>query len=206
VASVAGANGAAKEVAVFDIADCGPRNRFVVRGNDGVPLIVHNCGSTRAEDDVVDTPPKHRLLALREVIESAGSKVIVFVPFRAPLEMIAGLLRKAYSVEVIHGGVARQDRDRIFSAFQERKDPHILVAQPAAMSHGLTLTAASCIVWFAPTNRSDVYEQANGRITRPGQTRNQLIVHLEGTKLEQRMYERLQQKATMQGVLLGLFK
>lgn len=28
---------------VYDIVNCGPRNRFVVRGKDGQPFIVHNC-------------------------------------------------------------------------------------------------------------------------------------------------------------------
>lgn len=28
---------------VFDLIDCGPRTRFVVMGDDGQPLIVHNC-------------------------------------------------------------------------------------------------------------------------------------------------------------------
>ena len=33
---------AEREEAVYDILNCGPRNRFVVRGVDG-PFIVHNC-------------------------------------------------------------------------------------------------------------------------------------------------------------------
>src|SRR5690606_33530822 len=28
---------------VYDIVNCGPRSRFVVAGEDGQPLIVHNC-------------------------------------------------------------------------------------------------------------------------------------------------------------------
>lgn len=30
-------------VRTYDLVDCGPRHRFVVRGRDGVPTIVHNC-------------------------------------------------------------------------------------------------------------------------------------------------------------------
>ena len=29
---------------VYDVLDCGPRNRFVVRGATGQVLISHNCG------------------------------------------------------------------------------------------------------------------------------------------------------------------
>ena len=78
----------------------------------------------------------------------------------------------------------------------------LLVAQPAAMSHGLTLTAASTIVWFAPITSNEVYQQANARITRPGQKQTQFIVHIEGSPVEKRIYERLQTKQSMQGLLL----
>lgn len=35
---------------VFDLVNCGPRHRFVVRGADGQPLIVHNCTQASARD------------------------------------------------------------------------------------------------------------------------------------------------------------
>ena len=179
--------------------------------NEGVKAmklvqIACGCAYGDEEDERVVAPPKHRLLALREVIEEAESKVIVFVPFRAALDLVADVLFKGYTVGKIHGGVSKADRDDILKGFQHGTDPHILVAQPAAMSHGLTLTAASCIVWFAPVTSAETYEQANARITRPGQKCNQLIVHLQGTDLEARMYERLKHKTTMQGVLLDMFK
>ena len=184
------------------------KGKAITAVNEGVKamkLVQIVCGSTRGEDDIVEAPPKHRLLVLRDIIESAASKVIVFVPFRAPLDLITEVLRKGYTVEQIHGGVPKGERDRIFSDFQKRDDPRVLVAQPAAMSHGLTLTAASVIVWFAPVTSAETYEQANGRITRPGQKHSQFIIHLQGTDVEARMYARLKDKTTMQGVLLDMF-
>ena len=76
------------------------------------------------------------------------------------------------------------------------------MAQPAAMSHGLTLTAASTIVWFAPITSNDTFEQANGRITRPSQKANQFIVMIEGSDIERKYYDRLQRKQKVQGALL----
>lgn len=35
---------------VYDLVNCGPRSRFVVRGSDGLPLIVHNCCQASARD------------------------------------------------------------------------------------------------------------------------------------------------------------
>jgi SNF2 family DNA or RNA helicase len=156
-------------------------------------------------DDVV-VPAQPRLDALAEIIDEASGKVIVFVPFRGALDNVAASVTKAgYSVGVIHGGVSKSERDTIFSDFQRGPDPRVLVAQPAAMSHGLTLTAANTIVWFAPVFSAEIYQQANGRIVRPGQKRNTLIMHLEGCPIERKMYDRLQEKKKTQGVLLGMF-
>jgi SNF2 family DNA or RNA helicase len=79
------------------------------------------------------------------------------------------------------------------------------VAHPATMSHGLNLHAADMIVWAAPYPSLEVYEQANARITRPGQTKKQLIVQISGSPVEARVYKRLDQRASMQNALLELF-
>lgn len=43
---------------VYDLVDCGPRSRFVVRGNDGLPLIVHNCTQAAARDVIGRSMPR----------------------------------------------------------------------------------------------------------------------------------------------------
>lgn len=164
------------------------------------------CGVAIGDENTVTFPPKARLLELLTILEEAPAKVIVFVPYRAPLELVAHVCGKKRSVGVIHGGVSKRERDEIFHGFQKEKDPQVIVAQPAAMSHGLTLTEANIIVWFAPPNSAETYEQANGRITRPGQKRDQFIIHLQGAQLEARMYRRLKEKTSLQGVLLDMFK
>lgn len=178
--------------------------------NEGVKamkLIQITSGAAYGADEAtILCPPKHRLLALKEIVEEAASKVIVFVPFRAALEQIADIFSKGFSAGKIHGGVSKTERDDIFTGFQRGDKYQLLVAQPAAMSHGLTLTAASVIVWFAPITSAETYEQANARITRPGQKHSQLIVNLQGTPLEREMYNRLKTKTNMQGVLLDMFK
>ena len=125
-----------------------------------------------ADGNTITIPPKARVQALLEVIEEAASKVIVFVPFKSALRSLHEQVSKHYTAEMIYGEVSKPDRDRILGDFQHGTDPQVLIAQPAAMSHGLTLTAASVIVWFAPITSAETYEQANARITRPGQKLN----------------------------------
>lgn len=178
--------------------------------NEGVKamkLVQIACGLVYGDEGKkVSIPAKHRLQQTKEIVEMSGSKTIVFVPFVGAVEMVAKYLSQYFTVEVIYGEVSKSERDRIFAAFQRTPNPHVLVAQPAAMSHGLTLTAASTIVWYAPVASNGTYEQANARITRPGQKLNQLIAHIEGSPIERKIYERLQQRGSMQGLLLSLLK
>jgi SNF2 family DNA or RNA helicase len=73
------------------------------------------------------------------------------------------------------------------------------------MSHGLTLTKANMIIWYAPVDNLDTYIQANARIVRAGQDKKTVIVHLQGTHAEKRVYRRLQNKQDVQGLLLDMF-
>ena len=107
---------------------------------------------------------------------------------------------------MIHGEVPKAQRDLIFSGFQKGTSPRVIVAHPQTMAHGLTLTAGSTIIWASPTTSLEIYEQANARITRPGQTQNTHIINLTSTKAETQVYTRLRKKAAMQGALLELFE
>jgi SNF2 family DNA or RNA helicase len=166
------------------------------------------CGVAYGNDkEEVVIPATPRLEVLKEIIEEAEGKVIVFIPLSGALARVAEDLRKAHiTVEVVHGGVSKNERDRIFQAFQKAHDPRVLVANPKTMSHGLTLTEASVVVWFTPVFDAEVYEQACARITRPGQKRNTLIVHIEGSDVERRCYKKLADKGALQGTLLQMIK
>lgn len=171
-----------------------------------IKLLQIVTGVAYTDEGNVAFDTSQRIDLVREVIEEAGAKVIVFVPFTGALNMVAKELSQDFSVEMIHGGVSKTERDRIFTAFQKHDAPRVLVANAAAMSHGLTLTAANTIVWFAPINSLETYEQANARIVRPGQKLNTLIVNIEASDMERKMYARLQHKGKMQGLLLELLR
>lgn len=155
---------------------------------------------------VYHIPNDDRLRVLEELIDETDHKVLVFVPFVHALKGVAEHLEAAgESVAVVHGATSRAARDRIFNAFQTKTNPRVIIAHPETMAHGLTLTQANTIIWYTPTPRLDIYEQANARITRPGQVNKTLIVHLSGTPVEKLTYARLRKRGQMQGILLDLF-
>ena len=185
--------------------------KSVTAVNEGVlqnKLLQVSCGFIYADDKTVYAlPAKGRLDALEETIQETDRKFIVFAPFVHAIDGIMKHLQKAgYDVAAVHGATSRANRDKIFQGFQDGASPRGIVAHPGAMSHGLTLTAANTVIWYGPVQSNETYEQANARVTRPGQTAKTFIVHLVGTQVERATYRRLKQKQKMQGLLLDMFK
>jgi superfamily II DNA/RNA helicase len=151
-------------------------------------------------------PNAPRIREVLRIIEEAHTKTIVFVPYKSVLRYVASEMEKAgIKVGMVSGDVSANERARIFHRFQ-KGDLDALVAQPAAMSHGLTLTAANTIVWYGPTLSNETYVQANARITRPGQKHHQFIVNIESSAVERGAFKRLKNKQHMQGLLLEAVK
>lgn len=185
------------------------KRKEIVAANMGVQLgklLQILCGVIYDnEGNEVAIPNAAREAELLDIYQQAGGKVIVFVPFTAALERVVDVTKaKGYSTAKIDGSTPRAERSRIFFDFQNSKKPDILIANPATMSHGLTLTAANTIVWYAPTTKNEVFIQANGRISRAGQTRRQHIIMLQASGTEGRVYRNLFNKQKAENILLDL--
>lgn len=165
------------------------------------------CGSAYVGESEVHLDASPRYSLVKEIVEEAEGKTIVFVPFTSALKRLVEYMRKhGFSTEAVYGDVGRSQRDEIFRAFQKNENPRVLVADARTMSHGLSLTAANTIVWFAPITSTETFMQANERIPRPGQKLCTNVVTIEGSSLERLMYERLLQRKHTNGVLLDLIK
>lgn len=148
------------------------------------------CGSAYTDTgSVVDFDASNRLQAVKEVITEASNKVLVFVPFTHTIQKIYDYLTRAgISCDIINGSVPVSKRTEIIKRFQNQQDPRVLVIQPQAASHGLTLTAADTVIWYAPVTSVETYLQANARIDRPGQKNAMTVVHIGGSPIETKLY------------------
>ena len=170
-------------------------------------IVQASCGIVYAQDgQIAKLDYDERFRVLEECIEEAGSKVIVFLPYTVMINHIYEKLSKRWTCAIVDGNVSANKRNQIFKDFQDAKDPHILVANPAAMSHGLTLTAANTIAWYAPIHSGEIYPQANARVRRPGQKQISNIIHIFATNTERKIYNALRNKTSYQELVLDLVK
>jgi hypothetical protein len=107
---------------------------------------------------------------------------------------------------VISGAVSANKRAEIVRIFQTQSDPKVLIIQPQAASHGLTLTAADTVIWYAPCTSVETYLQANARIDRPGQVNPMTVVHIRGSNVETRMYSLLRNNIRNHNDIIDLYR
>ena len=145
-----------------------------------------------------------KIEAFLELVESlAGKSALVFYAFQHEKDRILEALRKKH----------KHLRVRVFSGAQDEDDWNagkidILLAHPASTAHGLNLQqGGNHVIWFTPTWSLELYQQANKRLHRQGQTERVIIHHLlvDGS-IDYDVISALGNKADTQDALLDSIK
>lgn len=157
------------------------------------------------DKQIIELDNYERVQTIVDYVDACTRKVIVFVPFISALAGIGNaLLANDIDTRIVSGNTPKSKRDEIFGEFQDGREVKALVAHPACMAHGLTLTAADTVVWGGPVTSLETFMQANGRISRVGQEFKQLIAMIGGTRVEQKLYTLLADNEQVQGRFLEL--
>ena len=157
--------------------------------------------------ETVEFDATPRLNILMEALEQTERKVIIFALFRAAITSISAYLAKnGVPSEEIHGGVTATKRADIIKRFQSTPNPRVLVMQPQATAHGITLTAADTVIFYGPLMSVEQYTQCIARADRKGQTSDKVtVIHIEGSPVEKRMFNALTSKVDDNTMLVSLF-
>lgn len=149
--------------------------------------------------------PTPRVELVREIIDNCAQKIIIAAPLTGVLEYLYSELSE-YERAIINGAVSLNDRREILLRFSDKANLlRVLIVDPSTTAHGLnSLTTASVVVWYTPTDNAEHYQQLIKRIDRPGQTVHTTIVQIAATPIEKEIYTRLDNAQSMQGVVLQL--
>lgn len=149
----------------------------------------------------VDAAP--RLAVLKELIDQSPKKILLLASFTSVLTLLQKEL-KNYSTALVNGNVPTKERTEIFRRFQDEADPEIIIADPGVLAHGLNLQRGRTIIWYSTCDKGEIFQQANARCHRPGQKFPVAVVQIVSNKLEREIYNRLENNASMQGLLLDM--
>jgi len=172
-------------------------------------LLQISAGGLYSEDrGTIEFDIKPRITELLDIVEGTDKKVIVFIQYTHAIERTLSLLLAAgISCSVINGDVKSKDRDVAIRRFQDPDDPmKVILIQPQAAAHGITLTEADTVVWLGPTPSAETFLQANARAHRKGQVNKVTVVMIQSSPAEKRMYDAVHRKVDAHIAITDLYK
>jgi SNF2 family DNA or RNA helicase len=172
-------------------------------------LLQISCGAAYTDNgEVVEFDAAPRLAVLEEILEETPRKIIIFALFRCTIDSIhAHLLKRGIATECIHGDIPPSKRADTIRRFQNDKDPRVLVMQPQASAHGITLTAADTVVFYGPLMSVEQYIQCIARADRKGQDSDKVtVIHIQGSPIEKHRFKDLENKVSDNVSITSLFE
>jgi SNF2 family DNA or RNA helicase len=141
-----------------------------------------------------------KLDALEDIIDEVlneDKKLVVIARFVEELKAICKLLeKKKIEYSLIMGGV--KDRELQVEQFQNGSNVKVFVGQIATAGLGITLTAASTMVFYSLDYSMSNFEQAKARIHRVSQKENCTYIYLIAKgKIDEKVLKALRNKADL---------
>ena len=160
-------------------------------------------GAVYGDDGTVHYIHDRKLDALEDLIEAANGKpVLVAYWFKHDLERISARLKER------HISFTKLDTSDSIASWNEGKWPVALI-HPASAGHGLNLqSGGSTIIWFGLTWSLELYQQANARLWRQGQTAETVVLHhiIAKDTIDERVMKALSAKDKTQTALIDAVK
>ncbi len=162
-------------------------------------------GFLGGDTGLVEQVSQAKLDVLMDIVDSAiaeGRKLVIMCRFVPEIEAVtAQLTKQGIGFSCIRGGVL--DRDGEVERFQKDRSCMVFVGQIATAGLGITLTAASTMVFYSLDYSMSNYEQAKARIHRVGQTNHCTYIHLlaQGT-VDEKILKALHDKADLARTLV----
>jgi len=165
-------------------------------------------GFVKSDDGTIqifDDCPK--IKELMNILEESDGKFIIWANYVQNIKTIINKLKEKYgdnSVVSIFGEVSPEDRQEAVTRFQNDSGCRFFVGNPSTGGFGLTLTAASYVVYFSNTYNLEVREQSEDRAHRIGQKKNVTYIDLmaEGT-IDEFIVSALDRKLKLSAQTLG---
>ena len=140
------------------------------------------CGHLKTDDGEIQEIPNKRMDELFNTIEEMSGKVIIWASWVYDIERIVRLLRKkfgAQTTEAFYGATPQDKRQEIVRNFQDKdSELRFFVGNPKTGGYGLTLTAATNVIYWNNSYDLEIRIQSEDRAHRIGQEHHVLYVDL----------------------------
>jgi len=166
------------------------------------------CGQLKVGENEYVSIENNRIEALETILEDFSGKAIIWANYRQTLVDVVAALRKKFGNEAVvhyYGGTSADERDYAYRAFQDPASPvRFFVANAQSAGYGLTLTAASLVVYYSNGYNLEHRLQSEDRAHRIGQNKSVTYIDLVSPDtVDERIIDVLRSKKNLAHEVLG---
>ena len=165
------------------------------------------CGHFTADDGSIQTIKNNRLSELTDLLDEVEGKAILWAHYQYDVKEIVKAIIKEHgedSIVTYYGLTPQDERQNNIKKFQSDPKCRFLVGTPSTGGYGLTLTAASTMIYYSNGYDLEKRQQSEARIDRIGQEKPMTYIDIicEET-VDERIVKALRKKINIATEIMG---
>ena len=166
------------------------------------------CGFLQPDEGEIEVLDNNRLKELLEITEELQGKAIIWASYTHDIQQIASSLRDRFGPEAVatyYGATPQDERQEIVNTFQDPKSPlRFFVGQPRTGGYGITLTAATTMIYYSNSYDLEIRLQSEDRAHRIKQENKVTYIDLVSPDtIDEKILKALRSKIDLAGRVLG---
>jgi len=166
------------------------------------------CGHLKNDDGTITEIKNNRLDELLDVLDEIEGKAIIWANYIYDIEHIVKEVKKEYgenSVVQYYGAISSEKRQEAIEKFQDPNSPvKFFVGNPQTGGYGITLTAASNVIYYSNGYDLEKRLQSEDRAHRIGQRKSVTYVDLVAPKtVDEKIKKALRKKINIASEIMG---
>ena len=165
------------------------------------------CGHFTADDGTIKDIKNNRLDELLDVLEEVEGKAVIWAHYQHDVESIIKRIRKEYTFDAAvdyYGLTPPPQRQKNIKKFQNNEKCRFFVGTTQTGGYGITLTAASTMIYYSNGYDLEKRQQSEARIDRIGQKFPMTYIDImaEDT-VDERIVKALRKKVNIATQIMG---
>ncbi len=165
------------------------------------------CGHFTADDGTVQEIPCRRVDELLDILDEVEGKVVIWSHYQKDVQRIIKEIKKKFGEGTVvdyYGLTPSDDRQNNIKKFQEDDKCRFFVGTTQTGGYGITLTAASTMIYFSNGYDLEKRQQSEARIDRIGQEKPMTYIDIMTEEtIDEKIVKALRKKINIATEIMG---
>ena len=165
------------------------------------------CGHFTADDGTVQEIPSRRVDELLDILDEVEGKAVIWSHYQKDVQRIIKEIKKKHgegSVVDYYGLTPQDERQNNIKKFQEDDNCRFFVGTTQTGGYGITLTAASTMIYFSNGYDLEKRQQSEARIDRIGQEKPMTYIDIMTEEtIDEKVVKALRKKVNIATEIMG---